>query len=115
MKGFLSIPSVDDIDDQMVGLDINTEENKEFCFDRIEEEETNKFELCAFVGKFLMKKGVNTRAMKFKMADVWRPTMKIYIKKMVTSVFFFHFYHIKLICNGSKMEGHGPLTIPFLL
>lgn len=50
--------TVEEIDDQMAGLDIENEENEELCFDDIVEEDTNKFELC-LVGEFLTEKGID--------------------------------------------------------
>lgn len=56
------------------------------------EEEGNKYDLCV-VGRFLTEKNVNVRAMKTKMADIWRPTMVINIKKIEQGTFLFQFYH----------------------
>lgn len=63
--------TVDEIDIQMAGMDIENEENEELVFDDDVEEVTNKFELC-LVGRFLTEKNINIRAMRSKMADIWR-------------------------------------------
>lgn len=56
------------------------------------EEDTNRFDLC-LVGRFLTKKGINTRVMKTKLADIWRPAMGITIKDIKPGLFLFQFYH----------------------
>lgn len=38
------------------------------------EEEINRYETC-LVGHFLTEKNINTRAMRSKLVDVWKPTM----------------------------------------
>lgn len=47
------------------------------------------------VGRFLTEKNINTRAMKIKMADVWKPAMGINIKGLETGIFLFQFDHKK--------------------
>lgn len=81
----------------MAELDIDGKENEELCFDGDLEEESNKFESNKFefclVGRFLTEKNINTRAMRSKLVDVWRPTMRINIKELKTQFFLFQFYH----------------------
>lgn len=55
---------------------------------------TNKFDLC-LVGRFLTEKNLNGRAMKARLADIWKPTMGINIKGIEEGVFLFQFYHEK--------------------
>ncbi|XP_074374343.1 uncharacterized protein LOC141714738 [Apium graveolens] len=76
----------------MAGLDIDEEENTAFAFDGDVEEETTKYELCA-VGRFLTERNVSVRAMKSKLADVWKPAMGINIKELEPGIFLFQFYH----------------------
>lgn len=83
---------VEEINDQMVGLDIDTEENEELCFDVEGEEGVNKFELC-LVGRFLTENNINVRSMRSKMADAWRPAMGVTIKDLRIGLFLFQFYH----------------------
>lgn len=83
---------MENLDTLMTELDITTEENEGLIFDEDIEEENNMFELC-LVGKFLREKGINIRAMKSKMADLWRPAMGISIKPLKPGVFRFQFYH----------------------
>ncbi|KAL8100596.1 hypothetical protein AgCh_032744 [Apium graveolens] len=80
------------IDILMSDLDISNEENEELVLDVESEETENRFELC-LVGKFLIKKNLNVRAMKSKMADIWKPTMGINIKVLTPGLFLFQFYH----------------------
>lgn len=81
-----------DLSDQLSGLDIEEEENDAFVFEGEVDEEVNKYELCV-VGRFLTERNVNVRAMKTKMADVWRPAMGINIKEIEPGIFLFQFYH----------------------
>lgn len=120
---------MEDINEQMAGLDIDAEENEELCFDGEVEEDANKFELC-LVGRFLTKKNINTRAMRSKLADVWRSAMGINIKELKTGIFLFQFYHKDNMCwvqNGgpwsfdnamlvlNKIEkGENPLKVPLV-
>lgn len=77
---------------QLAELDIENEENEELVFDERVEEEVNLFELC-LVGRFLSEKSINERAMKSKLADLWKPTMGINIKNIKTGLYLFQFYH----------------------
>lgn len=68
------------IDDQLENLNIGEEENG-FVFGKDIKEEVNIYETRP-VGRFLTKKNINTRAMQLKLADVWKPTLGINIKKL---------------------------------
>lgn len=83
-----------DIDIQMADLDIDSEENGSFEFTEEVVEATNKFDLC-LVGRFLTEKNLNVRAMKARLADIWKPTMGINIKEIEEGIFLFQFYHEK--------------------
>lgn len=78
------------LDEQFADLNIEEEENEDFSFEEGVEEEINRYELC-LVGRFLTEKGINTRAMMSKMADVWKPTMGINIKEIDPGIFLFQF------------------------
>lgn len=80
------------LEDQMAGLDIEKEENESFVFDEEIGEETNRYELC-LAGRFLTEKTVNLRAMRTKMAEVWKPTMGISIKELEQGIYLFQFFH----------------------
>lgn len=88
---------------QLADLDIPTEENEELTFEEGVEEEVNRFELC-LVGRFLTEKNINTRAMKTKMVDLWKPAMGINIKDLKPGLFLFQFFHREdmqwVISNG---------------
>lgn len=76
----------------MASLDIEEEENESFVFDEADEDESNRYELC-LIGRFLTEKTINMRAMKSKMADVWKPTMGISIKELEQGIYLFQFFH----------------------
>lgn len=80
------------IDEQLAHLNVEDEENEDLIFEGDVEEEVNKYELC-LVGRFLTEKNINTRAMKTKIADVWKPTMGINIKELETGIYLFQFFH----------------------
>lgn len=84
--------TAEDIDVRMAEMDIDAEENEELCFDEEIEKVSNKFDMC-LVGRFLTEKNINTKAMKSKLADVWRPATGINIKELKNGVFLFQFYH----------------------
>lgn len=63
----------------MSGLDIE-KKNTAFILEGGLEEEDNKYELCV-VGRFLSERNINGRAMKTKIAGVWRPAIGINIKE----------------------------------
>lgn len=69
------------IEEQLADISIDEEEDGDFIFEGDVEEATNKYELCQ-VGRFLTEKNINTKAMKSKMADIWKPTMGINIKEL---------------------------------
>ena len=77
---------------QMEDLSIENEENKELVFDEGVEEDCNRFDLC-IVGRFLTEKNINGRAMRTKLADLWKPAMGINIKDLKPGISLFQFYH----------------------
>lgn len=77
---------------QLAELNIENEENEELVFDEGVEEEVNRFDLC-LVGRFLSEKSINERAMKSKLADLWKPAMGISIKSIKVGLYLFQFYH----------------------
>lgn len=82
----------------MANLNIDEEENEELIFEGDIEEKVDRYDLC-LVRRFLTEKNINTRAMKKKMADVWKSTMEINIKEIESRVFYFNFT-TKKICSG---------------
>ncbi|KAL8106742.1 hypothetical protein AgCh_023488 [Apium graveolens] len=92
VRVFYFSPSMEDIEMNLAELDIANEENEELSLDEGVEEEINRFELC-LVGRFLTEKSINARAMKSKMADLWKPAMGINIKDLKPGLFLFQFYH----------------------
>ncbi|KAI3719025.1 hypothetical protein L6452_19913 [Arctium lappa] len=66
----------EEINNQMADLDIEGEENGEFFFEEDIEEEIHKYDMC-LVGRFLTEKNLNFRAMRTRLADVWKATMGI--------------------------------------
>lgn len=80
-----------DINQHMEGLGIDDEENESFVLEDDIEEDVNRYELC-LVGRLLTEKNVNVRAMKSKLADVWKPTMGINIKEIEQGLFLFQFF-----------------------
>lgn len=102
-----------DIVMQMADLDIDNEENEELVFDEGMEEEVNRFELC-LVGRFLTEKNINTRAMRSKMADVWKPAMGVNIKDLKPGIFLFQFYHVddlQWVMKGGPWSFDGSLLV----
>ncbi|XP_074328037.1 uncharacterized protein LOC141665950 [Apium graveolens] len=85
--------NTEDINMHMANLGIEDEENEELVFGA-EVEEVNKYELC-LVGRFLSEKSINDRAMKSKLADVWKPAMGVTIKEIEPGIYLFQFYHIE--------------------
>ncbi|KAL8093379.1 hypothetical protein AgCh_035304 [Apium graveolens] len=83
---------MEDIEMQLAELDIENEENEELVFDEGVEEESNHFELCLF-GRFLSEKNNSEKAMKSKLADLWKPAMGINIKSIKEGLYLFQFYH----------------------
>lgn len=83
---------MDDDDARMTDLDIANEEKEELVFDDDLDEVSNRFELC-LVGRFLTEKSINVCVMKSKLADVWKPAMRINIKVLKLRLYIFQFYH----------------------
>lgn len=81
-----------DLDEHISNLNIEEEENKAIIFDNEVVEEGNKYELCVVV-RFLTERSINVRAMKSKLAYVWRPARGITIKEINQGIFLFQFYH----------------------
>lgn len=122
----VSITCYQTLEDQLGDLNIDEEENEKFTF----EEEVNKYEKC-LVGRFLTEKNINTRAMKSKLADIWKLTMGINIKELEPGIFLFQFYHIEdlpWVVNGGPWTfdnamlvicrippGEEPLKVPLLI
>lgn len=104
---------VEDIHERLAGLGIEDEENTELVFDEEAEDVTNKFETC-LVGRFLTEKNLNTRAMKSKIADIWRPARGINIKELKPGVFLFQFYHMddmEWVLNGGPWNFDGAMIV----
>lgn len=93
-----------DIDVQMANLDIDEEENESFVLDGDTEGGINRYELC-LVGRFLTEKTINMRAMKSKMADVWKPMTGINIKELEQGIYLFQFFQaqdMQWVTNGGS-------------
>lgn len=104
---------MEDLDVLMTDLDIANEENEELVFDEGLEEDSNRFELCVVV-RFLTEKNINVRAMKSKLADLWRPTMGISIKPLKEGIFLFQFFHkddMKWMLNNGPWSFDGALLV----
>lgn len=80
-----------DIHQHMKRLEIDEEENESFVIEGDIEEDINRYDLC-LVGRLLTEKNINVRAMKSKLADVWKPTMGINIKELEQGIFLFQFF-----------------------
>lgn len=118
--------NVHDLDEQMADLNIEEEENEELVFEG-DVEEVNKYDLC-LVGRFLSEKSINVKAMKSKLADVWKPAMGINIKEIDSSLFLFQFFHkedLQWVLNGGPWSfdnimlvlnmippGESPVRVP---
>lgn len=97
----------------MANMSIEDEENESFVFEDGVEEEVNRYELC-LAGRFLTEKNINIRAMKSKMADIWKPTMGINIKELELGIFFFQFYHkedFQWVINGGPWSFDNVMLI----
>lgn len=104
---------VDDLNDRMAGMGIEDEENTELIFDEEAEDVSNKFETC-LVGRLLTEKGLNVRAMKSKLADIWRPPRGITIKDLKPGVYLFQFYHVddlEWVLNGGPWSFDGAMLV----
>lgn len=105
--------SVHDIEMRLADIDIENEENEELVIEEGCEEDTNRFELC-LVGRFLTEKSVNSRIMKTKMADIWRPAMGVTIKDLKSGLFLFQFYHnddMQWVLNGGPWTFDNTLLV----
>lgn len=94
------------IEDQMHDMNIDDEENEDLVFEGDFIEDVNKYDLC-LVGRFLTEKNINTRAMRSKMADIWKPTMGVNIKELEQGIFLFQFYHKE---DMAWVQNGGPWT-----
>lgn len=86
----------------MEKLRIEDEENESFLLEGDVEKTVNRFEMC-LVGRLITEKNINVRAMKSKLADVWKPTMGISIKELEQDVFLFQFFRkedLKWVLKG---------------
>lgn len=115
------------INEQLADLTVEDEENEDLIFEGDIEEEVNKYDLC-LVGRFLTEKNINNRAMKTKIADIWKPTMGINIKELESGIYLFQFYHKEdkaWVMNGGPWNfdnamllvepipvGEDPLKVP---
>lgn len=105
--------NVEGINNRMAGVSIEDEENEEIIFGEEVEEDLNKFELC-LVGCFLTEKNINTRAMKTKLADIWRPGSGINIKDLKPGIFLFQFYHkddLHWVLDGGPWTFDGAMLV----
>ncbi|XP_074366501.1 uncharacterized protein LOC141707310 [Apium graveolens] len=101
------------INERLAEITIDDEENEEMVFDVGVEDEVDKFELC-LVGRFLTEKNLNSRAMKSKLVDVWRPTRGISIKDLKDGAFLFQFYHVddmQWVVNGGPWAFDGSMLV----
>lgn len=104
---------LEEINERMSGMNIDDEENEQIIFDEGIEEDSNKFELC-LMRRFLTEKGINTRAMKSKLAAVWKPARGINIKDLKPGIFLFQFYHVDdmaWVVNGGPWSFDGALLV----
>lgn len=104
---------VEDIGARMAAMGLDDKENEGLCFGEEAEEASNKFKLC-LVGRFLTEKSLNIRAMKSKLADIWRPVRGINIKDLKPGIFLFQFYHIddmQWVLSGGPWSFDGAMLI----
>lgn len=104
---------MEDINERLAGMGIEDEENAELVFDEEAEDTSNKFEMC-LVGRFLTEKALNVRAMKSKIADIWRPARGINIKDLRPGVYLFQFYHVddmEWVFNGGPWTFDGTMIV----
>lgn len=105
--------NVEDINNQFAGMNVEDEENAELIIADGVEDNADKFELC-LVGRFLTERNINSRAMKSKLADVWRPARGINIKDIKPDVFLFQFYHaddMAWVRNGGPWSFDGAMLV----
>lgn len=84
---------VEEVNDQLASFSLDDDENEKLVFEDEVVHDSNKFDLCV-VGRFLTEKGINVRALKSKLADIWKPARGINIKEIKSGVFLFQFYHM---------------------
>lgn len=102
-----------DLSVHMSALDVEEKENVAFVIEGDIDEECNKYDLCV-VGRFLTEKSLNVRAMKSKIADVWRPARGISIKELEAGLFLFQFYHkedLKWVMNGGPWSFDNAMLV----
>lgn len=102
-----------ELNERISNLIIEEEENEAFVLDGEVEEESNKYELCA-VGRFLSEISINVRAMKTKLADLWRPALGITIKKINQVIILFQFYHkedMNWVLRGGPWSFDGAMLV----
>lgn len=120
--------SADEIGSHLANLDIEDEENEELIFEA-DVEDVKRYDLC-LVRRFLSEKTINDRAMKSKLADVWKPAMGITIKELESSTYLFQFYHVEdlqWVMNGGPWsfdnimlvlatipQGENPVKVPLV-
>lgn len=127
MSSHNSMARYQNLNKQLADFSVEDEENEDLVFECDVEEAINKYELC-LVGKFLTEKNINTRAMKTKIADIWKPTMEMNIKELESGIYLFQFYHKEdkvWVMNGGPWNfdnamlllepiptGEDPLKVP---
>ncbi|XP_074361558.1 uncharacterized protein At4g02000-like [Apium graveolens] len=90
------------INQRLENMGIEEEENAGFMLEGEVDETTNRYELC-LVGRLLTEKGVNTKVMKSRIADVWRPSMGLNITDLDQGIFLFQFFRkedLEWVTNG---------------
>lgn len=104
---------MEEINNRIANMGIDDEENEELFFGEDVEEESNKFDLC-LVGRFLTEEMNNVRAMKLKLADIWRRVRGINIKDLKPGIFLFQFYHLDdlmWVANGDPWSFDGAMLV----
>ncbi|KAM7531628.1 hypothetical protein LguiB_035038 [Lonicera macranthoides] len=61
----------------------------------------------SIVGRFNTKRSINFRVMKSKMASIWSPFEKIWVKELGPNLFFFQFFHEQ---DFMHVKNNGPWT-----
>lgn len=60
------------------------------------------------MGRFLTEKNINVRAMRMKLADLWKPAMGVNIRDLKPGIFLFQFYHKD---DMNWVLSNGPWTL----